>query len=196
MKKPHYHGHRKRLRERFLKNGLTGFADHEVVELLLTLAIPRRDVKQPAKALLRQFGNLREILNALPSELRASYLSVQGLCQSRVDDALILGQQCCAQNSGRCRQNPIYQVAVAGIGECGYFRCNGRRDPLPPHQRRHDCREQEEVHLLPPKTLDNEILPNVGNRKNSGSELQWRLPAPPPRMTDSHCCFDSLPRPR
>ena len=51
MERPHYYGHRKRLRERFLKNGLTGFAEHEVVELLLTLAIPRADVKQPAKAL-------------------------------------------------------------------------------------------------------------------------------------------------
>ena len=44
--KPHYFGHRKRLRERFLKNGLGGFADYEVVELLLTLAIPRLDVKE------------------------------------------------------------------------------------------------------------------------------------------------------
>ena len=40
MVRPHYHGHRKRLRERFRENGLTGFAEHEVVELLLTLAIP------------------------------------------------------------------------------------------------------------------------------------------------------------
>ena len=50
---PHYHGHRHRLRERFLKSGLTGFADYEVVELLLTLAIPRSDVKQPAKSALQ-----------------------------------------------------------------------------------------------------------------------------------------------
>ena len=39
--KPFYHGHRQRLRERFLKDGFNGFAPHEVVELLLTLAIPR-----------------------------------------------------------------------------------------------------------------------------------------------------------
>lgn len=66
---PHYHGHRKRLRERFLKSGLSGFADYEVVELLLTLAIPRSDVKQPAKALIAQFGNLRGILDAPIEEL-------------------------------------------------------------------------------------------------------------------------------
>jgi DNA repair protein RadC len=67
--KPHYLGHRSRLRERFLKSGLDGFADYEVVELLLTLAIPRSDVKQPAKALIAQFGNLRGILDAPLDEL-------------------------------------------------------------------------------------------------------------------------------
>jgi DNA repair protein RadC len=68
---PHYHGHRKRLRERFLKTGLEGFADYEVVELLLTLAIPRSDVKQPAKVLIQRFGNLRAILDASPDEISA-----------------------------------------------------------------------------------------------------------------------------
>ena len=71
MEQPHYHGHRKRLRERFLKNGLAGFAEHEVIELLLTLAIPRADVKQPAKALLGRFGSLRGVLDAPLSELRS-----------------------------------------------------------------------------------------------------------------------------
>ena len=68
---PHFHGHRQRLRDRFAKNGLAGFADYEVVELLLTLAIPRSDVKQPAKALLARFGNLRGILDAPLAELQA-----------------------------------------------------------------------------------------------------------------------------
>ncbi len=64
-------GHRKRLRERFLRSGLAGFADYEVVELLLTLAIPRLDVKQPAKALIARFGDLRGILDAPTAELQA-----------------------------------------------------------------------------------------------------------------------------
>lgn len=68
--KPHYHGHRQRLRTRFLKSGLDGFADHEVVELLLTLAIHRADVKEPAKALLQRFGSLRAILDAPVEELQ------------------------------------------------------------------------------------------------------------------------------
>lgn len=67
---PHFQGHRQRLRERFVKSGLAGLADHEVVELLLTLAIPRSDVKQPAKRLLQRFGSLRGILDAPLGELR------------------------------------------------------------------------------------------------------------------------------
>ena len=66
-----YYGHRNRLRDRFVKLGLDGFSDYEVVELLLTLAIPRSDVKQPAKALITRFGNLRGILDAPLEELRA-----------------------------------------------------------------------------------------------------------------------------
>lgn len=67
--KPNYLGHRKRLRERFLRAGFDGFADHEVVELLLTLAIPRSDVKEPARALLARFGSLRGIMDAQLHEL-------------------------------------------------------------------------------------------------------------------------------
>jgi DNA repair protein RadC len=69
--KPHYLGHRQRLRERFVKGGLSGFADHEVVELLLTLAIPRYDVKKPAKALLAKFGSVRGILDASLHDLQS-----------------------------------------------------------------------------------------------------------------------------
>jgi DNA repair protein RadC len=67
---PSYHGHRQRLRERFVRSGFDGFNDYEVVELVLTLAVPRSDVKQPAKALIARFGNLRGILDAPLEELQ------------------------------------------------------------------------------------------------------------------------------
>ena len=68
--KPHYIGHRQRLRDRFAKSGLAGFADYEVIELLLTLVIPRHDGKAPAKEQIERCGNLRGILDALASVLR------------------------------------------------------------------------------------------------------------------------------
>lgn len=70
MSEPHYHKHRRRLRERFLKNGLESFADYEAIELLLTLAIPRKDVKEPAKEAIKRFGSFRNVLDAPLEELR------------------------------------------------------------------------------------------------------------------------------
>ncbi|MGD9012801.1 MAG: hypothetical protein PVF62_10415, partial [Desulfobacterales bacterium] len=62
-------GHRQRLRERFLANGLEGFHDYEVIELLLTLATPRKDCKDTAKAVLKRFRTLQGALEASPQEL-------------------------------------------------------------------------------------------------------------------------------
>ena len=62
-------GHRDRLRDRFKRVGADGLAEHEVVELLLTLSIPRGDVKPQAKRLLKRFGDLRSILDAPLGEL-------------------------------------------------------------------------------------------------------------------------------
>lgn len=61
---PHYHGHRHRLRTRFIDAMGSGMADYEVLELLLQYAIPRRDVKPIAKALITRFGNIGSILGA------------------------------------------------------------------------------------------------------------------------------------
>lgn len=57
-------GHRKRLNQRFLKTGLQGFHDYEMLELLLTNAIPRRDVKPLAKELVRRFKGLKGVFDA------------------------------------------------------------------------------------------------------------------------------------
>lgn len=65
-----HRGHRKRLRQRFLKGSLKGFHDYEIVELLLTFAIPRRDVKPLAKRLIKRFGGLRGLFDASVEELK------------------------------------------------------------------------------------------------------------------------------
>lgn len=63
-------GHRQRLQKRFLKGGLHGFLDYEVVELLLTLGTPRRDCKDLAKQAMRKFKMLRRVLEASEDELQ------------------------------------------------------------------------------------------------------------------------------
>ncbi len=63
-------GHRKRLRNRFLQGGLEGFLDYEIIELLLTLATPRKDCKQQAKEALKKFGSLQGVFEASTQELQ------------------------------------------------------------------------------------------------------------------------------
>ena len=63
-------GHRKRLREKFLKSGLVGFHDYEIVELLLSLGTPRKDCKLPAKEALERFRSLRGVMEASSEELQ------------------------------------------------------------------------------------------------------------------------------
>lgn len=67
--KPHYHGHRERLKERFRTGGEAALADYELLELLLMQAIPRKDVKPLAKDLLTKYGSLADILNASLEDL-------------------------------------------------------------------------------------------------------------------------------
>jgi len=62
-------GHRQRLRERFDSSEPDGLADYELVELILTYSIPRRDVKPVAKELLARFHSLPGVLDASPEEL-------------------------------------------------------------------------------------------------------------------------------
>ncbi len=63
-------GHRKRLREKFIRSGLGGFHDYEIVELLLTLGSPRKDCKPQAKEAIKRFKTLRGVLEAPPEELQ------------------------------------------------------------------------------------------------------------------------------
>lgn len=63
-------GHRKRLRDRFLQNGLDGFLDYEIIELLLTLGTPRRDCKQIAKETIKEYKGLRGVLDASLDDLQ------------------------------------------------------------------------------------------------------------------------------
>ena len=63
-------GHRERLKNRFLEEGLEHFNDHQVLELLLFYCIPRQDTNPIAHALLEHFGSLSQVMEAEPSELK------------------------------------------------------------------------------------------------------------------------------
>ena len=76
---PHYIGHRQRLRERFLKDEGKSMPDYELLELLLTIAIPRKDVKPLAKSLLAKFHDYAGVLGASQNQLAAF-----GLTQSTI----------------------------------------------------------------------------------------------------------------
>ena len=65
---PDHAGHRARLRQRLLADP-AGLLDHELVEYLLALAIPRRDTKPLAKALLTEFGGIGGLLTAEPEAM-------------------------------------------------------------------------------------------------------------------------------
>lgn len=63
-------GHRARMKQRYRTQGLDGFDDHNVLELLLYYAIPRQDVNPIAHRLMERFGSLRAVFDASPEELQ------------------------------------------------------------------------------------------------------------------------------
>ena len=84
-KPPHYHGHRQRLRERFLLNSDT-LPDYELLELILCQAIPRRDMKPLAKELIETFGSFSEVIAAPHERLK----KVKGLGDAAAADLKIV----------------------------------------------------------------------------------------------------------
>ena len=68
-------GHRARMRTRLLTAGPDALADHEMLEMILFLALPRRDTKPVARLLLDRFGSFATIIAAVPAEL----LAVEGV---------------------------------------------------------------------------------------------------------------------
>lgn len=94
-------GHRQRLRARLNKNP-QDLADYELLELLLTYALPRKDTKPMAKTLLATFGSLHEVLRADPDRIA----EIQGLGPGTVSLWRLL-QECRARRAQRCIREKI-----------------------------------------------------------------------------------------
>jgi DNA repair protein RadC len=119
-KKPHYHNHRQRLRQRFMQNA-TGMADYEILELLLTYAIPRKDTKPQAKALLQRFGTLAGVFQARRSQIKSVpgigestvlFFRVLEECQARASQAPL------AQKTVFSNPDDVCKMAIARLGRC------------------------------------------------------------------------------
>ena len=80
-------GHRERIKEKFLKNGIDGFAEYEILELLLTYCIPRKDTKPMAKELLNKFKSLDNIFKADFDKLSA----IDGLGKNSIAFLKLIG---------------------------------------------------------------------------------------------------------
>lgn len=111
---PHYHGHRERLRERFYGAGPDALSDYELLEMALFPALPRRDTKPLAKALLKKFGSFAEVIHAPVARLR----EVEGIGDASVHQIKLL-----AAATGRVAKGEIKRsIALSSwndvIGYC------------------------------------------------------------------------------
>ncbi len=133
-------GHRKRLRDRAMSEGLESFNPHQVLELLLFYAIPRQDTSETAHLLIDRFGSVHEVLNAQESELikvpgigkkTAKWLNdlgslVRTYGELRASDRpkivnLKSAVQFCEEQRANCAPQTTYQLCTAPSGKIQTF---------------------------------------------------------------------------
>jgi len=112
--KPHFHGHRDRLRGRFRALGPDGLADYELLELILFRALPRRDTKPLAKALIDAFGSFPEVIQAPENRL----LEVPGVGEGVVGELKLVRAAALAMLRGDIGQRPVVQSWQAVLDYC------------------------------------------------------------------------------
>ena len=98
--KPHYHGHRKRLRERFHSAGADALSDYELLEMVLFAAQPRGDMKPLAKSLLKRFGSFAEVMHAPEARLR----EVDGIGDASVNQLKLVAAAATRITKGELKQ--------------------------------------------------------------------------------------------
>ena len=107
-----HEGHRQRMRQQFLSHGPQSMADHELLELALFYAIPRRDTNETAHRLLEQFGSLDRVLTAPEQELE----QVEGVGQNAAVLLRLIGAM-----GDRARQPGREKKIVASVDQAGAY---------------------------------------------------------------------------
>jgi len=119
--KPHYHGHRQRLREKLVADS-RGLADYELLELLLAQVFSRKDTKPLAKGILDRFGSLKDALMTQPEQL----LEIDGVGPAVVAHWTLLQELFARMGESLARNREalsdpaeVAQAAMARIGAKG-----------------------------------------------------------------------------
>jgi DNA repair protein RadC len=111
---PHYLGHRERLRERFLEAGPEAVTEYELLELVLFRAIPRRDVKPRAKALIAKFGSFGEVVSAPRQRLR----EIDGLGEAAIAEIKIVQAAAGRLARGQAKKRTVLSSWSAVLDYC------------------------------------------------------------------------------
>lgn len=111
---PHFHGHRDRLRARFREAGAAALADYELLELVLFRAVPRRDVKPLAKALVERFGSFAEVVAAPAARLAET----PGVTPAIVTEFKIIEASAHRLARGQVKRRPVLSSWTAVIDYC------------------------------------------------------------------------------
>ena len=112
--KPHYLGHRERLRRRFREAGADALPDYELLELILFRAVPRRDTKPLAKAILAQFGTFAEALNAPEERLK----EVPGLGEAAITEIKLVRAAALRLMRGEVLERPVLSSWAQVLDYC------------------------------------------------------------------------------
>src|SRR3990170_746176 len=112
--KPHYLGHRERLRRRFRGAGPDALPDYELLELILSRSMPRRDTKPLAKALIARFGTFAEALNA-PEELLRE---VPGIGEAAITELKLVRAAALRLMRGEVLERPVLSSWAQVLDYC------------------------------------------------------------------------------
>jgi DNA repair protein RadC len=123
---PHYHGHRQRLRQRFLAAGSEAVSDYEVLELILFRAIPLRDVKPLAKALIGKFGSFSEVISAPIERLK----EVKGLGEAAITELKIVQAAATRLARGEVSGRPVLSSWSNVLDYCRTAMAFGEKEQL------------------------------------------------------------------